>query len=240
MHTHTHTHVGSHLSRSPRSPFSTPRRRQIPAIPVVPHRPALLPEVTSPRSPSPPTGFSPRPGEPRPGTGGGTPRGGPSGVELLLRQAVAAGKATSARSGWSQPFRILNGGVSALMAESTASIGGYMASGYRRVAGVQLSINHLKPTRIGDRIETKANPIQVGRNVQAEVEGRGASKQRPVFCNLQLRSWTAGVRGVAACSLYAVNIEIPTRRDAAPAPSYCCCGHDNEPGSSCIRLLLLR
>ena len=52
------------------------------------------------------------------------------------------------------------------MAESTASIGGYMASGYRRVAGVQLSINHLKPARIGDRIETKANPIQVGRNVQ--------------------------------------------------------------------------
>uniref|UniRef100_A0A453SEY6 Uncharacterized protein n=1 Tax=Aegilops tauschii subsp. strangulata TaxID=200361 RepID=A0A453SEY6_AEGTS len=48
-----------------RSPFSTPRRRQIPAIPAVPHRPTFLPEVTSPRSPSPPTGFSPRPGESR-------------------------------------------------------------------------------------------------------------------------------------------------------------------------------
>ncbi|XP_044348621.1 uncharacterized protein [Triticum aestivum] len=84
---HTHTNVGSHLSRLPRSPFSTLRRRQISAIPAVPHRPALLPEFTSPRSPYPPTGFSPRPGERRPGTGGGAPRGGPSGVELLLLQA---------------------------------------------------------------------------------------------------------------------------------------------------------
>ncbi|XP_037419446.1 cytokinesis protein sepA-like [Triticum dicoccoides] len=60
-----HTHVGSHLSRLPRSPFSTPHRHQISAIPAVPHRPALLPEVTSPCSQSPPTGFSPRPGESR-------------------------------------------------------------------------------------------------------------------------------------------------------------------------------
>uniref|UniRef100_A0A453K533 Uncharacterized protein n=1 Tax=Aegilops tauschii subsp. strangulata TaxID=200361 RepID=A0A453K533_AEGTS len=37
----------------------------ISAIPAVPHCPALLPEVTSPCSLSPPTGFSPPPGESR-------------------------------------------------------------------------------------------------------------------------------------------------------------------------------
>ncbi|CAD6244964.1 unnamed protein product [Miscanthus lutarioriparius] len=50
-----------------------------------------------------------------------------------------------------QPFDWLNGGVSALMAETTASISCYVVSGYRRLAGVQLSINHVGPARLGPR-----------------------------------------------------------------------------------------
>ncbi|XP_044415263.1 vegetative cell wall protein gp1-like [Triticum aestivum] len=57
--------AGSRIPEAGSAPFSTPRRHQISAIPAVPHRPALLPEVTSPYSPSPLTGFSPRPGESR-------------------------------------------------------------------------------------------------------------------------------------------------------------------------------
>ncbi|XP_062180881.1 1,4-dihydroxy-2-naphthoyl-CoA thioesterase 1-like [Phragmites australis] len=65
-----------------------------------------------------------------------------------------------------QPFNWLNGGVSALMAETTASIGGYVASGYRRLAGVQLSINHVGPARLGDVVQAQATPIQLGRKIQ--------------------------------------------------------------------------
>jgi uncharacterized protein (TIGR00369 family) len=65
-----------------------------------------------------------------------------------------------------QPYGILHGGVSALLAESAASLGAALAAGPdRRVVGIEIGASHLRALREGTLIAT-ATPVRAGRTVQ--------------------------------------------------------------------------
>uniref|UniRef100_A0A0D6R193 Thioesterase domain-containing protein n=1 Tax=Araucaria cunninghamii TaxID=56994 RepID=A0A0D6R193_ARACU len=65
-----------------------------------------------------------------------------------------------------QPFKVLHGGVTSLIAEGLASIGAHISSGFQRIAGIELNINHLKAASLGMTVYASAKPISVGKRVQ--------------------------------------------------------------------------
>lgn len=65
-----------------------------------------------------------------------------------------------------QPFKVLHGGVSSLISEGLASMGAHIASGFQRIAGIELNINHLRAAALGEHVYAQAKPITVGRRVQ--------------------------------------------------------------------------
>ncbi len=65
-----------------------------------------------------------------------------------------------------QPYGILHGGVSALLAESAASLGAALAAGPdRNVVGIELNASHLRSVRDGHLTAT-ATPLRAGRTIQ--------------------------------------------------------------------------
>jgi uncharacterized protein (TIGR00369 family) len=64
-----------------------------------------------------------------------------------------------------QPYGFLHGGVSALLSETCASMGAWLAAGSEYEAfGVEINANHLRPVREG-RVVATGTPIRQGRTI---------------------------------------------------------------------------
>lgn len=67
-----------------------------------------------------------------------------------------------------QPFGLLHGGASVLLAETLASLGGYLcldADSGQQLAGLEINANHIKAVTEGEVTGT-ARPIHLGRATQ--------------------------------------------------------------------------
>ena len=97
-----------------------------------------------------------------------------------------------------QPYGILHGGVSALLAESAASFGAALAAGPgRNVVGIELNASHLRSVREG-HLTAEATPIRVGRTVQVwrialtDDDGRAICEAR---CTVSVLGLPGGATG---------------------------------------------
>jgi uncharacterized protein (TIGR00369 family) len=97
-----------------------------------------------------------------------------------------------------QPYGILHGGVSALLAESAASFGAALAAGAERsVVGIELNASHLRSVRDG-HLTAEATPVRVGRTIQVWRIALTDDAGRPVCearCTLAVLGAPGGATG---------------------------------------------
>lgn len=82
-----------------------------------------------------------------------------------------------------QPFRILHGGASVVLAESLGSLASTLCiddPAAQTAVGVEINANHLRSAREGETVTGRVTPIRVGRTIHVwHIEIRD-SKQRQV------------------------------------------------------------
>jgi 1,4-dihydroxy-2-naphthoyl-CoA hydrolase len=90
-----------------------------------------------------------------------------------------------------QPWGILHGGASAVLAESAASVGAYLncdpATQY--AVGVDLNISHLRSRKSG-MLRARAVPIRKGRSIHVwgvDLEDEGGERVAVARCTLAIR-----------------------------------------------------
>ncbi|KAK4432129.1 1,4-dihydroxy-2-naphthoyl-CoA thioesterase 1 [Sesamum alatum] len=96
-----------------------------------------------------------------------------------------------------QPFKVLHGGVSALIAEALVGIGAHTASRFQRVAGIHLSISHLESAQEGDFVVAEAAPVNIGKSIQVwEVQLSKCDPSKP-----EIKTLISSSRVTALCIL---------------------------------------
>lgn len=90
-----------------------------------------------------------------------------------------------------QPFGLLHGGASAVLAESAASLGAYLSAGpdTKRALGIELNISHLNAKRSGTLTAT-ARPLRRGRSVHVwaiQLVGEDDAPVAVARCTLAIR-----------------------------------------------------
>jgi uncharacterized protein (TIGR00369 family) len=84
-------------------------------------------------------------------------------VEMSDEKVVATMPVTKKHH---QPFGVLHGGVSVVLAESVASVGAYLAAPDGFVAmGIEINANHIRAVREGT-VTAVATPVHRGRSTQ--------------------------------------------------------------------------
>ena len=66
-----------------------------------------------------------------------------------------------------QPFQILHGGASVVLAETLVSVGAWLNAGEGKTAvGVEINANHIRSVKHGGRVTGVATPVKLGSRIQ--------------------------------------------------------------------------
>lgn len=97
-----------------------------------------------------------------------------------------------------QPMGLLHGGASAVLAESAASIGAYMACGDGEYSvGTDLNISHLRARRDGT-VRAVARPVRKGRSLHVwtvDIVDEGGELVAVARCTLAIRRLEGSGKG---------------------------------------------
>lgn len=88
-----------------------------------------------------------------------------------------------------QPYGILHGGASVVLAESLGSVGGGLLVDFptEYVVGLEVNANHLRPVAAGETVKGIARPLHIGSKTQVwDIKIYNSKEQLTCVCRLTL------------------------------------------------------